>query len=62
MGSSANNALYAIQDHLMIKYEYPLDNGEFGILGVAELDGEDGTQRLLLTQKMPTPRCVVLLA
>ena len=51
MGSSANNALYAIQDHLMIKYEYPLDNGEFGILDVAELDGEDGTQRLSLTQE-----------
>jgi hypothetical protein len=51
MGSSANNALYAIQDHLMVRYEYPMDNGEFGILDVAELEGQQGTQRLLLTEE-----------
>lgn len=49
--SVANNQLIGLKNHLMVAYEYPLDNGEFGILDVAEHEADGGTQRLLLTQE-----------
>lgn len=49
--STDNNQLTGIKDNLLITYEYPTENGEFGIHDVAEKTNDDTTQRLLLTHE-----------
>lgn len=47
----SNNQLIGLQSNLMVSYEYSTNNGEFGILDVAEQTTDGATQRLLLTQE-----------
>jgi len=49
--SVQNNQVLGLTDGMMVTYEYPTNNGVFGVLDVAEQQGETGVQRLLLTQE-----------